>query len=417
MGIFLSKSIQIIKFPLEKEHQEPLFQNNCYVNLFGILAKTAPHNGRGEGKNSLLLRKGWRVLMWMKAFGKTSVQVPALGFGALRIDELSGNDAHDLMLYAHQKGIRFFDTAPDYASGKSQEIAGCAFSQMQGDFFVSASYGRIPQRYETQKDFLKRLERSMRQLQVKQIQFYHLWNITSYENWLLYKDEGEFLQGILTAKKNGLIQHLCVTTTLNALDFKRVMEQIPQISGVMINLNVLNLHQKKEFLDVCRTNQIGVIAASPLLGGILPTRPELVPLLPNDTAMQSALRYVMANPAVCVTLSGFCSMAQIEEAISCVERLDGVLLPTAPPDTMAPLCINCRQCRFCLTKTPVSKLMTAYNQMILTGKKELVIEHIFNIQQLEKRDVRKCVGCKLCHQICPQSIPISERIREIIALL
>ena len=83
--------------------------------------------------------------MLLKPFGKTSTHVSALGFGTLRIDQMSMNDACDFMLYAQQKGVQLFDTAPDFANGKSQEIAGHAFSQMQEDFFVSARYGRIPQ--------------------------------------------------------------------------------------------------------------------------------------------------------------------------------------------------------------------------------------------------------------------------------
>ena len=58
--------------------------------------------------------------MLLKPFGKTSTHVSALGFGTLRIDQMSMNDACDFMLYAQQKGVQLFDTAPDFANGKSQ---------------------------------------------------------------------------------------------------------------------------------------------------------------------------------------------------------------------------------------------------------------------------------------------------------
>lgn len=64
-------------------------------------------------------------------YGKTGKMVSVVGYGGLRFDlEKSNQENADLVKYAYEKGINYFDTAPGYCDDRSEDIFGLAFRQM-----------------------------------------------------------------------------------------------------------------------------------------------------------------------------------------------------------------------------------------------------------------------------------------------
>ena len=65
--------------------------------------------------------------MIYREYGKTGKKVSAIGFGGMRFANPKDLDASaEMMVYALEKGINYFDTAPMYFNGKSEEIFGHA---------------------------------------------------------------------------------------------------------------------------------------------------------------------------------------------------------------------------------------------------------------------------------------------------
>ncbi len=76
--------------------------------------------------------------MYYKQYGNTDMKVSAIGMGCMRYDSddvKSGNleKCAEVALYAHEKGINYFDTAPFYCDDKSEIITGIALSQLPRD--------------------------------------------------------------------------------------------------------------------------------------------------------------------------------------------------------------------------------------------------------------------------------------------
>jgi len=75
--------------------------------------------------------------MIYRPYGQTGKEISAIGFGGMRFPEPNDIEkSAELLLYAHEKGINYFDTAPFYCNDKSQEIFGHAFKQLPRDSFV-----------------------------------------------------------------------------------------------------------------------------------------------------------------------------------------------------------------------------------------------------------------------------------------
>ncbi len=78
--------------------------------------------------------------MWRKPYGKTSKDISVVSFGAMRFtspEDVKSNA--DLVLYAHEQGVNYFDTAPGYFDGQSETILGAAFEQMPRDSFYCST--------------------------------------------------------------------------------------------------------------------------------------------------------------------------------------------------------------------------------------------------------------------------------------
>ena len=83
-----------------------------------------------------------------RRIGKTDVMVSALSLGCSAIANLyaavSPDDAQALLSYAWARGIRYFDTAPHYGRGLSEERLGSFLeSKSRGAFTLSTKVGRV----------------------------------------------------------------------------------------------------------------------------------------------------------------------------------------------------------------------------------------------------------------------------------
>ena len=63
--------------------------------------------------------------MYYKKYGKTGIKVSAIGMGCMRFEEKDilnkkYDNCIELILYAHEKGINYFDTAPFYCHDQSE---------------------------------------------------------------------------------------------------------------------------------------------------------------------------------------------------------------------------------------------------------------------------------------------------------
>lgn len=75
--------------------------------------------------------------MMYKPYGKTGKNVSVIGFGGMRFPSPQDIDANaDLLLYAYNKGINYFDTAPYYCDDRSEESFGAAIKHFKPWHFL-----------------------------------------------------------------------------------------------------------------------------------------------------------------------------------------------------------------------------------------------------------------------------------------
>ncbi len=367
--------------------------------------------------------------MYYKEYGNTGMKVSAIGLGTMRYDDddiAAGRfeKCAGIPLYALEKGINYWDSAPFYCDDKSEIVTGIALSQVKrSDVYVTSktNFGTLGDN-PTRDAFRKRLETSLDRLKTDYIDFYHMWCMLNLESWqkhmeVLYKFFEE-------AKSEGLIRNIVFSSHMQGNDIERVVET-GRFKGMLIGYNALNYRFRQSGIEAAHQNGMGVVVMNPLGGGMIPQNPDAFRYLTEGTDLtvpQAALRFVASHKEITITLAGCTTKEHIDDAVKAVENLEEKPAKEIVEDyadkgvALNNLCTGCGYCKGCPKGIEIPKFMDSYNQKIFTGKDDAVKERLDGHWGIAKEPAADCIACGKCERACTQHLPIIERLKEIAAL-
>ena len=129
-----------------------------------------------------------------------------------------------------------------------------------------------------------------------------------------------------------------------------------------------------------------------------------------------------SHKEITVALAGCTTKEHVDDAVKAVENLEErpaeeiAAMYEAEGLSFNNLCTGCSYCKGCPKEIPIPKMMDAYNQYILTGKKDAITSRIAYHWDIPKAKAAECIGCRKCERQCTQHLPIVERLAEIAAL-
>lgn len=364
--------------------------------------------------------------MYYKQYGNTGLKVSSIGMGTMRYDDEDINAGRldkcaDVVLYAHEKGINFFDSAPFYCQDQSETITGMALSQLPRDsYYISSKINlNTLDNKTTADDFRRRLENSLKRLKVDYLDFYYLWCMLDLESFkkhydLLYKYFEE-------AKKHGLIKYINISSHMQGTELEKVVDTA-SFDGMLIGYNALNYRFRQAGIEAAYKKGMGIAVMNPLGGGLIPQNPETFSYLTEGTDLtvpQAALRFVASHKEIAVTLAGCTKKEHIDDAVKAVENLEekpaidiyeefekkGVSLNN--------LCTGCAYCDSCPQDIDIPKFMDSYNSKILGQDMGGRLKGHWG---LSSSKAAECIECGQCEELCTQHIPIIDRLAEIAQL-
>lgn len=367
--------------------------------------------------------------MYYKQYGNTDMKVSAIGLGTMRYDEEDIKAGRlekcaEIPLYALEKGINYWDTAPFYCEDKSEIVTGIALSQVKrSDVFVTSktnfnTIGQNPSR----DDFRKRLEQSLDRLQTDYIDFYHMWCMLDLESWEKHMEA--MYRFFEEAKSEGLIRNIVFSSHMQGNDIEKVVDT-GKFAGMLIGYNAMNYGYRQSGIEAAYKNGMGVVVMNPLGGGMIPQNPESFSYLTEGTDLtvpQAALRFVASHKEITVTLAGCTTKEHVDDAVKAVENLEerptkelikGYMDKGLASNNM---CTGCSYCNSCPKGIEIPKFMDAYNYKLLTGDAARIEKHLDSYWGLKKELAKECIACGKCERACTQHLPIIERLREITTL-
>ncbi len=361
--------------------------------------------------------------MFYKNYGDTDMKVSAIGFGAMRYNDAdvqAGNleKCAEVALYAHSKGINYFDTAPFYCFDKSEEITGIALSQLKRDSYYISSKTNLNAVGEVVNadTFRKRLETTLTRLNVDYLDFYHLWCMLSLD---AYQKQSEALYHFFEqAKSEGLIKNIVFSAHMQGSELEDVIA-LDKFKGMLIGYNPLNYKFRQSGIEAAYKKGMGVVVMNPLGGGLIPQNPQAFEYLTKGTdfnVAQAALRFVASHKEITVTLAGCTSKEHIDDAVKAVEGLQEkpaseiIKIHESEGMSLNNLCTGCGYCNECPVDIDIPKFMDSYNQKLLNGD---IVDRILWHWGIPQADTEKCIACGKCESLCTQHLPIIDRLKEI----
>ena len=145
-----------------------------------------------------------------RPFGKSSEQVSIVGFGGLVLARLDQEASNRLVAEAFEKGVNYYDVAPEY--GSAEEKMGPALAPYRKKVFLACKTGQ-----RTAEAAKMEFERSLARLKTDHFDLYQLHHIRDVEKDVaaVFAKGGawEFIQ---EARKDGRIRHLGFTAHTEA---------------------------------------------------------------------------------------------------------------------------------------------------------------------------------------------------------
>lgn len=363
--------------------------------------------------------------MIYRKFGKTFCNISAIGFGGMRFEDDPEKSAK-LIKRAYELGINYFDTAPKY--GKSEDFFGIALQDMfktktQKPFYISTkTFGMDSE--SVRKD----IENSLTRMGIPYIDFYHVWCIMSMENFREREKKG-VLKEFEKLKSEGLVKHICVSTHMNGDEITELLSAYP-FDGILLGYFAMNFAYREKGLDAAKEKNIGVIVMNPLGGGLIPQNPEMFSFLKtrnDESVVQAALRFLINDNRINVSLVGFSNEEQLLEAVSAVDGFKPIPenkiceIRNEIKKSFNEICTGCRYCDLCPLGIPVPRFMDAYNMLLLYKKDDAIQNrlkwHWGYTAEKALEILSKCCECGICKRKCTQKLPILKRFSHIRELL
>lgn len=263
--------------------------------------------------------------------GRSLLKISEIGFGCMSL----GNDhsANALLLqHAVEAGINFFDTADLYQKGFNEESLGKALSAYRKDIIIATKVGNKLRADGSGLDWdagkahiIKSVEQSLARLQTDYIDLYQLHGGT------IDDPIDETISAFEQLQQQGKIRYYGISSIRpNVI---REYVQRSNIVSVMMQYSLLDRRPEESCLQLLQQNDIGVLARGPVAKGLLVNKPAEDYLNYSRqqveqaataikkysgherSASQTAIQFVLSNPAITSAVVGIRTRQQLEEAV------------------------------------------------------------------------------------------------------
>lgn len=355
------------------------------------------------------------------------LKLSALGFGMMRLPLIEGTETIDeaktaeMVDYAIENGVNYFDTAWGYLNGNSEIVTGKVLSKYPRDSYCLAS--KFPGYDVSNMDKVEEIfEKQLEKCGVEYFDFYLFHNVTE-KNIDGYLDPKYGIYDYLMKQKaNGRIRHLGFSTHGTLATMRRFLDAYGKdMEFCQIQLNYLDweFQDAKTKVEMLKEYNIPVWVMEPVRGGKLASLPEkyaakLAELRPEEGVPAWAFRFLQTIPEVTMTLSGMSTFEQMADNVKTFAEDK----PLNEAEMAAILEIGhslvngipCTACRYCTTECPqelnIPELIKVYNEHTFIGSETIPTDALGAFD--EDHRPNSCVGCRSCEAVCPQNIEIAQ---------
>jgi predicted aldo/keto reductase-like oxidoreductase len=380
--------------------------------------------------------------MLYRKLGKSDCNVSILGFGCMRLPMRSGSNsgvdrfdpnnaideelATQMVQYAIDRGVNYFDTAYPYHNGKSETILGKALKGYRDKVMLAT---KLPiWLAKKREDFDRLLDEQLKKLDTNYLDVYLLHGLGR-QRWAEMK-ELKVLDFLDRIRADGRARYVGFSFHDDVRIFKEIVDGY-EWTLCQIQYNYFDEHYQagKEGLTYAASRGIGIVVMEPLRGGKLTDRiPNEVQVLWDSaekkrTPAEWALRWVWNHPEVSTALSGMSAMNQVKENIklandgepNSLSREELSIIDQVKETYKRMLKIDCTGCAYCIpceTGVNIPLNFTLYNDTFMFKDPEMNVL-LYNEMLAPEQRASNCAECGECEEHCPQHIKIMNELKTV----
>ena len=211
------------------------------------------------------------------------IEISALGMGAMRLPVIGGRDAEidekktaEMVAYAMENGVNYYDTAWGYHEGNSEIVMGRILGNYPRESFYLAS--KFPGYDLSNMDKVEEIfEKQLKKCGVQYFDFYMFHNVCEMNIDAYLDPKYGIYEYLVKQKENGRIRHLGFSAHGNYDVMKRFLEAYGEdMEFCQLQLNYLDwtFQGAKEKAELAEEYGIPVWVMEPLRGGSLASLSE-----------------------------------------------------------------------------------------------------------------------------------------------
>ena len=363
-------------------------------------------------------------------------QISRLGFGFMRLPVHNGDQsqvdygkAEEMVLYALENGVNYYDTAYPYHNGHSEMTLGriLAENRIRDQVKIATklfTLGMDKPDYSPQR----MLEEQLRRLRTDHIDFYLIHGLHG-DQWDTLKDRFQIVPYLDKLRREGVIRHMGFSFHDSLEKFREILDDYDwEFAQIQYNYMDYQFQAGDKGIAYARSKGIPLNIMEPLKGGnlIFPSYPAIDAIkekwgLGEMSSAELGLRYVLDKKGLLSVLSGMSTLEQVKENIAIADRAAEGCCTEAERGCVREIRdylnsqeqIPCTACRYCCEGCPqkiqIPEAFRLYNQ----GKR-------YNNPQAQMRGYERdcanladCVECGQCVEACPQHLEIPKLLREV----
>jgi predicted aldo/keto reductase-like oxidoreductase len=383
-----------------------------------------------------------------RSYGKLGFKVSAFGMGCMRlpriirngVSEVDREKAYEMIRYAADHGVNYFDTAYGYHNRTSEEVLGEALEggrREQVKIVTKQPFGVMTDlKSGGGKNILenarRNLENTLKKLRTDYIDIYLIHNIGK-STWEETKKQ-KIIEEYEKFRSEGLIRGIGYSYHGEYPCFKEVLDFYDWgMCQIQQNLIDIDHEATEEGIRQAGKKGCALVIMEPIRGGSLATPPDAVREIykgykvdgkaVNRSPVEWAFRHVLNYPEVSTILSGVSDLDQLKENIEIFSKDDAVpnCLNAEEKKIIAQVrekylslksvpCTGCEYCLPCPKGVNIPQVFSKYNDGIMFNTFEPA-RRSYSFQVKGKADASLCVECKACESKCPQHIEIVKELK------
>lgn len=372
--------------------------------------------------------------MQYRTYGKLGYEVSTLGMGCMRLPrmideqgrvEVDREKAYELIRYAAEHGVNYFDTAYGYHSQNSETVLGEALDnglRKNVKIATKQPFGVM----KTQADIRRNLENTLKKLRTDYIDLYLIHCIME-PTWDDIKKR-KIIEEFEKFREEGLIRGIGFSYHGAFPTFQEVFNFYPW-DMCQVQQNLLDIDQEVTAEAITEAGKKGtaLVIMEPLRGGGLSTPPTSVREIYDEypvkrTGTEWAFRHLLHRPEVSCILSGVSTLDQLKENIAIFSQPDAVAhclseeeqsilarVKSAYESIVTIPCTGCEYCLPCPKGVNIPRVFNLYNEGMMFGSFDQP-RRSYMFATNAASDASHCVGCKACEAKCPQKIAIADQL-------